>query len=54
MGHDMTERAGSLPREEEEFLAEKHKVQVFDAGLTSAFTVKVRCQEIANTGSTCD
>lgn len=30
----------SLPREEEEFLAEKLKVQVFEAGSTSAFAVR--------------
>jgi len=50
----MTERVSSLPREEEEFLAERFKVQVLDAGFTPAFAVKVSCQETANTRGTRD
>lgn len=50
----MTERAASLLREEEEFLAEELKVQVFDAGFTSAFIAKVSCQETTDTRRTRD
>lgn len=51
MGHDMTERAGSLPKEEEESLAENLKVQVFDAGFASAFTVRSAVRKMPKQGA---